>query len=61
MVSSNSTPIIRTAPEPQRESEPEPEREAETLEMKDKPRPLRYDTQKVIVTVMEGRVMHLFG
>lgn len=54
MVSSNSTPIIRRAPEPQRESEPEAEKEAETLEMKDKPRPLRYNRQKVIIMVMEG-------
>ncbi|XP_035862319.1 uncharacterized protein rusc1 isoform X6 [Sander lucioperca] len=41
MVSSNSTPIIRRAPEPQKESEPETEKEVDTLEMKDKPRPLR--------------------
>ncbi|XP_029958280.1 uncharacterized protein rusc1 isoform X2 [Salarias fasciatus] len=42
MVSSNSTPILRRVLEPQGESEPEPEKEeAETLEMNDKPRPLR--------------------
>ncbi|XP_034730892.1 uncharacterized protein rusc1 isoform X7 [Etheostoma cragini] len=41
MVSSNSTPIIRRAPEPQKESEPETEKEIDTLEMKDKPRPFR--------------------
>ncbi|XP_042345701.1 protein PRRC2A isoform X2 [Plectropomus leopardus] len=41
MVSSNSTPIIRRAPEPQGESEPKSEKDADTLEMKDKPRPLR--------------------
>lgn len=43
MVSSNSTPIIRRAPEPQGEGEPELEKEVDTLEMKDKPRPLRYN------------------
>lgn len=45
MVSSNSTPILRRATEPQRTSEPElepePEKEADTPEMKDKPRSLR--------------------
>ncbi|XP_068426445.1 uncharacterized protein rusc1 isoform X4 [Clinocottus analis] len=41
MVSSNSTPIIRRGPEPRGESEPESEKEVDTLEMKDKPRPLR--------------------
>ncbi|XP_019109486.2 uncharacterized protein rusc1 isoform X4 [Larimichthys crocea] len=41
MVSSNSSPIIRRAPEHQGESEPEAEHEVEALEMKDKPRPLR--------------------
>ncbi|KAF1387968.1 hypothetical protein PFLUV_G00085410 [Perca fluviatilis] len=41
MVSSNSTPIIRRAPEPQKESEPGTQKEVDTLEMKDKPRPLR--------------------
>ncbi|XP_031709206.1 uncharacterized protein rusc1 isoform X5 [Anarrhichthys ocellatus] len=41
MVSSNSTPIIRRGPEPQGENEPESEKEVDTLEMKDKPRPLR--------------------
>ncbi|XP_059195321.1 uncharacterized protein rusc1 isoform X2 [Centropristis striata] len=41
MVSSNSTPVIRRAPEPLGEREPESEKEADTLEMKDKPRPLR--------------------
>ncbi|XP_068591562.1 uncharacterized protein rusc1 isoform X4 [Cebidichthys violaceus] len=41
IVSSNSTPIIRRGPEPQGESEPESEKEVDTLEMKDKPRPLR--------------------
>ncbi|KAM8735347.1 uncharacterized protein rusc1 isoform 2-T2 [Acanthopagrus schlegelii] len=39
--SSSSTPIMRRAPEPQRESEPESEKEVDALEMKDKPRPLR--------------------
>lgn len=42
MVSSNSTPMIRTGREPEGESEPESEQEVDTLEMKDKPRPLRY-------------------
>ncbi|XP_077950951.1 RUN and SH3 domain containing 1 isoform X4 [Gasterosteus aculeatus] len=41
MVSSNSTPMIRTGREPEGESEPESEQEVDTLEMKDKPRPLR--------------------
>ncbi|XP_063734661.1 uncharacterized protein rusc1 [Eleginops maclovinus] len=41
MVSSNSTPIIRRAPEPQVETEPESEKDVETLEMNDRPRPLR--------------------
>ncbi|CAN9513616.1 unnamed protein product [Ophioblennius macclurei] len=42
MVSSNSTPILRRVLEPQGESEMEPEKDdAETLEMRDKPRPLR--------------------
>ncbi|XP_041648902.1 uncharacterized protein rusc1 isoform X1 [Cheilinus undulatus] len=41
MVSSNSTPVLRRAAELQGESEPEPEKEVDTLEMKDKPRPLR--------------------
>nr|XP_033496124.1 uncharacterized protein rusc1 isoform X2 [Epinephelus lanceolatus] len=41
MVSSNSTPVIRRAPEPQGESEPKSEKDTDTLEMKDKPRPLR--------------------
>uniref|UniRef100_UPI0037E9BC85 uncharacterized protein rusc1 n=1 Tax=Semicossyphus pulcher TaxID=241346 RepID=UPI0037E9BC85 len=41
MVSSNSTPILRRAPEPLEESEPEAEKEVEELEMKDKPRSLR--------------------
>ncbi|XP_074509672.1 uncharacterized protein rusc1 isoform X4 [Sebastes fasciatus] len=41
MVSSNSTPIIRRAPEPQGGSEPEAEKEVDAMEMKDKPRPLR--------------------
>ncbi|XP_076010754.1 RUN and SH3 domain containing 1 [Genypterus blacodes] len=41
MVSSSSTPIIRRTAAPQGENEPEPESEVETLEMKDKPRPLR--------------------
>lgn len=45
MVSSNSTPMLRRAAELQGESEPEPEpepeKEVDTLEMKDKPRPLR--------------------
>ncbi|XP_056300599.1 AP-4 complex accessory subunit RUSC1 isoform X2 [Pseudoliparis swirei] len=41
MVSSNSTPTIRRGPEPEGESEPESEKEVDTLEMKDKPRPLR--------------------
>uniref|UniRef100_UPI003AAB8FF1 AP-4 complex accessory subunit RUSC1 n=1 Tax=Centroberyx gerrardi TaxID=166262 RepID=UPI003AAB8FF1 len=41
MVSSSSTPTMRRAAEPQGESEPETEREVETLEMRDKPRPLR--------------------
>ncbi|XP_029307902.1 uncharacterized protein rusc1 isoform X2 [Cottoperca gobio] len=41
MVSSNSTPIIRRAPESQGESEPESEKAVDTLEMKDKPRSLR--------------------
>ncbi|GAA6220634.1 RUN and SH3 domain-containing protein 1 isoform X4 [Lates japonicus] len=41
MVSSSSTPMMRRAPEPQVESEPESEKEVDTLEMKDKPRPLR--------------------
>ncbi|XP_034063924.1 uncharacterized protein rusc1 isoform X3 [Gymnodraco acuticeps] len=39
MVSSNSTPIITTAPEPQVERASE--KELETLEMNDRPRPLR--------------------
>lgn len=41
MVSSNSTPIMSRAPEPQEESEPVTERKLETVELKDKPRPLR--------------------
>ncbi|XP_040900875.1 RUN and SH3 domain-containing protein 1 isoform X2 [Toxotes jaculatrix] len=41
MVSSSSTPMIKRAPEPQGESEPEPEKEVNTLEIKEKPRPLR--------------------
>ncbi|XP_037640661.1 uncharacterized protein rusc1 isoform X5 [Sebastes umbrosus] len=41
MVSSNSTPIIQRAPEPQGGSEPEAEKEVDAMEMKDKPRPLR--------------------
>ncbi|XP_042280508.1 uncharacterized protein rusc1 isoform X1 [Thunnus maccoyii] len=41
MVSSSSTPMVRRAAEAQGESEPESEREVDTLEMKDKPRPLR--------------------
>ncbi|KAM4600856.1 AP-4 complex accessory subunit RUSC1 isoform 2-T4 [Polymixia lowei] len=45
MVSSSSIPILKRAPEPQRESdsatENETENEAETLEREDKPRPLR--------------------
>ncbi|XP_058503376.1 uncharacterized protein LOC131471099 isoform X2 [Solea solea] len=41
MVSSTSAPMLKRAPEPQRESEPKSERETESLEMKDKPRPLR--------------------
>ncbi|XP_018535976.1 uncharacterized protein rusc1 isoform X2 [Lates calcarifer] len=41
IVSSSSTPMMRRAPEPQVESEPESEKEINTLEMKDKPRPLR--------------------
>ncbi|KAK1895746.1 RUN and SH3 domain containing protein 1 [Dissostichus eleginoides] len=41
MVSSNSTPIITRAPEPQAERAPESEKELETLEMNDRPRPLR--------------------
>lgn len=49
MVSSNSTPIIRRAPEPQGESEPESEKEVDALEMKDKPRPLRYSRHKAMV------------
>lgn len=43
MVSSSSTPIIKRAPNPQGESEPESEKDVEALEMKDKPRPLRYN------------------
>ncbi|XP_022612449.1 RUN and SH3 domain-containing protein 1 isoform X3 [Seriola dumerili] len=41
MVSSSSTPMMRRAAEPQGESEPESDKEVDTLEMKDKPRPLR--------------------
>ncbi|XP_026227946.1 uncharacterized protein rusc1 isoform X2 [Anabas testudineus] len=41
MVSSSSSPMLRRIPEPQGESEPEPEKEVDTVEMKDKPRPLR--------------------
>ncbi|XP_030013618.1 uncharacterized protein rusc1 isoform X2 [Sphaeramia orbicularis] len=41
MVSSSSVPVIRRMPELHRDSDPESDKEAETLEMKDKPRPLR--------------------
>ncbi|KAM9852633.1 AP-4 complex accessory subunit RUSC1 [Aulostomus maculatus] len=41
MVSSSSTPVLRKIPEPLEESEPESERAVDTLEMRDKPRPLR--------------------
>ncbi|KAL3060152.1 hypothetical protein OYC64_014686 [Pagothenia borchgrevinki] len=41
MVSSNSTPIITRAPEPHVERAPDSEKELETLEMNDRPRPLR--------------------
>ncbi|KAM7420874.1 hypothetical protein PAMA_015197 [Pampus argenteus] len=41
MVSSSSTPMIMRAAEAQGESELESEREVDTLEMKEKPRPLR--------------------
>ncbi len=55
MVSSSSTPIIRRAAEPQGESEPEAEKEVDALEMKDKPRPLRYNRHKM---GMEGGFLH---
>ncbi|CAJ1062321.1 uncharacterized protein rusc1 isoform X1 [Xyrichtys novacula] len=41
MVSSNSTPVLRRAAEPQGESEHEPVKDGDVQEMKDKPRPLR--------------------
>ncbi|XP_053183131.1 AP-4 complex accessory subunit RUSC1 [Scomber japonicus] len=41
MVSSNSTPVMRRTVDVQGGSEPESKREVDTLEMKDKPRPLR--------------------
>lgn len=49
IVSSSSTPMMRRAPEPQVESEPESEKEVNTLEMKDKPRPLRYNRHEVML------------
>lgn len=48
MVSSSSTPIIRSTPEHQEQSELESEKDTDTLEMKDKVRPLRYNTYKVV-------------
>ncbi|XP_030605324.1 uncharacterized protein rusc1 [Archocentrus centrarchus] len=41
IVSSSSTPILRRAPEPPGETGSESEKDVDTLEMKDKPRPLR--------------------
>ncbi|XP_035477513.2 uncharacterized protein rusc1 isoform X2 [Scophthalmus maximus] len=41
MMNSSPTTMIKTAPEPQGASGPESEKEVESLEMKDKPRPLR--------------------
>jgi len=60
MVSSNSTPTIRRGPEPEGESEPESEKEVDTLEMKDKPRPLRYKGHKVTVMVGDLELCRLF-
>lgn len=48
MVSSSSTPIIRSTPEHQEQRERESEKETDTLEMKDKVRPLRYNRYKVV-------------
>ncbi|KAF3691969.1 RUN and SH3 domain-containing protein 1 New molecule containing SH3 at the carboxy-terminus [Channa argus] len=41
MVSSSSNPLIRTAPEPQGEGQPVSVKEVDTVDVKDKPRPLR--------------------
>ncbi|XP_061572879.1 uncharacterized protein rusc1 isoform X2 [Cololabis saira] len=41
MVSSSSSPALRRIPELQEQREPAPEKHVDTLEMKDKPRPLR--------------------
>uniref|UniRef100_A0A3B5BGK6 RUN and SH3 domain containing 1 n=2 Tax=Stegastes partitus TaxID=144197 RepID=A0A3B5BGK6_9TELE len=41
MVSSSSSPMLRRTPELVEETEPEPEKDVDSLELKDKPRPLR--------------------
>lgn len=58
MVSSSTNPIITIASEPQ--GEREPEKEVDPLEMKDKPRPLRYNSGLMTSDpdVMEGRFLH---
>lgn len=48
MVSSNSTPMMRRTVDVQGGSEPESKIDVDTLEMKDKPRPLRYSRHEVM-------------
>lgn len=51
MVSSNSTPMMRRTVEVHGGSEPESKKEVDMLELKDKPRPLRYSRHEVMNVV----------